>query len=140
MLRRYLNFSACCAVVFVLFSVGCSAQQTEEQALRSLREMTRDGKLPPEDLVAGIESRFAGKKIGALAKLLHARIRYENNDYSGAAAILNTDVFAKKTRLGDHALWLRGQSLQKAGNNAEANRSFEHSKYQMQRARQVFIR
>ena len=52
----------------VLFIVGCPAQQTEEQALQSLREMTRDGKLPPEDVVANIESRFAGKKTGAQAK------------------------------------------------------------------------
>ena len=56
---------------------------------QELREMTRDGKLPPEDYVAGVESRFAGRKTGALAKLLHARIRLENNDFAGAAAILN---------------------------------------------------
>src|SRR5260221_4955372 len=104
----------------VLFIVGCPAQQTEEQALAQLREMTRDGKLPPEDVVANIESRFAGKKTGALAKLLHARIRFENNDFAGAAAILDTDVFSKKTKVADHALWLRGQALQKAGSHAEA--------------------
>jgi soluble lytic murein transglycosylase len=109
----------------VLFTVGCPAQQTEEQALRSLRDMTRDGKLPPEDFVAGLESRFAGKRTGALAKLLHAQIRSENNDFAGAASILNTDVFQKKTKVADHALWLRGQALQKAGNHAEALKVFE---------------
>ncbi|MBP6005012.1 MAG: transglycosylase SLT domain-containing protein [Pyrinomonadaceae bacterium] len=120
MLRRYLNFSACCAVVFVLFSVGCSAQQTEDQALQSLRQMTSNGKLPPEDLVASIESRFAGKRTGALAKLLHARIRFEANDFAGAAALLRTDEFKKRTKLAEHALWLRARALQQAGDHAEA--------------------
>ncbi|NOT46244.1 MAG: hypothetical protein HOP17_00645, partial [Acidobacteria bacterium] len=69
----------------VLFTVGCAAQQTEEQALESLRQMTKDGKLPPEGVVANIESRFAGKRTGALAKLLRARIRFENRDFAGAA-------------------------------------------------------
>jgi soluble lytic murein transglycosylase len=109
--------------LITIFTVGCSAQ-TEEQALKSLREMTRDGKLPPEDYVVGLESRFAGKKTGALAKLVHARIRFENNDFATAASILNTDVIAKQTRLGDYALWLRGRALQGAGNNAEAMNVF----------------
>ena len=104
----------------ILFTLGCAAQQTEEQALQSLRQMTSTGKLPPEELVANIEARFAGKKTGALAKLLHAQIRFEAKDYAGAAAILNTDVFRKKTRVDDHALWLRGRALQQAGNHAEA--------------------
>lgn len=103
----------------VLMTVGCSAQ-TEEQALKSLREMTREGKLPAENVVADIESRFANKKTGALAKLLRARIRFESGDFVGAAAILNSDVFAKRTKLADHALWLRGQALNKAGNHTEA--------------------
>ncbi len=108
----------------LLLTVGCSAQQNEQQALKSLREMTRDGKLPPENVVADIESRFAGKQTGALAKLLHARIRFENNDFAGAAAILNSDVFRKKTKVADYALWLRGKALQGAGNHAEALKVF----------------
>jgi soluble lytic murein transglycosylase len=107
-----------------LFTVGCSAQ-TEDQALASLRQMTKDGKLPPENVVIGIETRFDGKKTGALAKLLHARIRFENNDFAGAASILNSDVFAKKTGVGDYALWLRGRALQGAGSHAEAMKVFE---------------
>ena len=47
-------------LILALFTVGCSGQ-TEDQALQSLREMTRDGKLPPEDYVAGIESRWIGR-------------------------------------------------------------------------------
>src|SRR6184192_4289861 len=122
--QNVIKFMLSILLISVLFTVGCPAQQSEEQALQGLREMTRDGKLPPEDYVAGIESRFAGRKTGALAKLLHARIRFENNDFVGAAAILNTDVIAKQTRLGDYALWLCGKALQGAGNHAEAMNVF----------------
>ncbi len=115
------------STIFVLtvFITACSAQQTEEQALQSLREMTKDGKLPPESVVANVESRFAGKRTGALAKLLRGRIRFENNDFAGAEAILNSNDFQTKTNLGDYALWLRGKSLQGAGNHAEAMNVFE---------------
>ncbi len=102
-----------------LFTVGCSAQ-SEEAALQSLRQMTKDGKLPSEEFVAGIERRFAGKKTGALAKLLRARIRFENKDFAGAAAILNSSDFQQKTAVGDHAMWLRGRALHNAGNHPEA--------------------
>ena len=120
MFHKFINLSVSVFLLSVLFIAGCSAQQTEQQALAQLREMTRDGKLPPENVVADIESRFAGRQTGALAKLLHARIRFENNDFAGAAAILNTDVFWKKTKVADYALWLRGNALQGAGNHAEA--------------------
>ncbi|CAN5495761.1 hypothetical protein BH10ACI2_BH10ACI2_07890 [soil metagenome] len=120
MFQIAVKLSIAILLISVLFIVGCSAQQTEEQALASLRQMTSTGKTPPEEFVANIESRFAGKKTGALAKLLHARIRFDAQDFAGAAAILNSDVFRKKTKLDDHALWLRGQALQKAGNHAEA--------------------
>ncbi len=108
-----------------LFVISCSAQQTEEQALQSLREMTRGGKLPAESVVSSIESRFANRKTGALAKLLRARIKFENKDFTGAAAILDSNVFETKTKVGDHALWLRGRSLQSAGRHGEAIAVFD---------------
>ncbi len=119
MTRKALNLFVATAFSIALFTVGCSAQ-TEDQALQSLRQMTADGKLPPESVVAGIESRFAGKRTGTLAKLLHARIRFENNDFAGAAALLNSDVFKQKTSLGDYALWLRGRALQNSGDHTQA--------------------
>lgn len=120
-MHKFIFRTAAFTVIFVVvFCVGCSAQQTEEQALRSLREMTATGKLPPEAFVADLETRFAGKKTGALAKLLRARIRYEQSDFAGAAAILNSDVFAKKTKVADYAMWLRGKALQSAGDHAAA--------------------
>jgi soluble lytic murein transglycosylase len=107
------------AALLLCFTVACSGQ-TEDQALASLRQMTRDGKLPPEPAVVAIESRFAGKTTGALAKLLRARIHFENGDPAGAAAMLDSTVFAEKTKVGDYALWLRGKALQNSGSHAEA--------------------
>lgn len=99
--------------------------QTEEQALQSLRQMTKDGKLPPEDYVRLIEERYANMKAGALAKLLRAQIRISQNDFAGAAEILNSNVFKQKTDVGDYAVWLRGKALAQAGRHAEAMNAFE---------------
>ncbi len=120
MLRNIADLGVLILLISVFFMVGCSAQQTEDQALRSLRELTSKGKLPPEGVVADLETRFAGKRTGALAKLLRARIKFENNDFAGAAALLNSDIFKQKTNLADHAMWLRGKALQSAGNHGEA--------------------
>src|SRR5215204_6517888 len=79
---RRLQFS----FLIAAFTVACTAQASDT-SLDSLRQLTTDGKLPAESVVAGIESRYAGKKTGALAKLLRARIRFENKDYAGAATI-----------------------------------------------------
>ncbi len=120
MFHRFASYFSLLIFVSVLFIVGCSAQQTEVQALESLRQLTKDGKLPPESVVANVESRFAGKRTGALAKLLRGRIRFETGDFAGAAAMLNSNDFQQKTNVGDYALWLRGKALQQAGNHTEA--------------------
>jgi soluble lytic murein transglycosylase len=120
MFQHTLRIAISTLLISVVLTVGCSAQQTEEQALQSLRAMTSTGKLPAESFAADLESRFANKKTGALAKLLRARIRFETGDFAGAAAILNSDVFQKRSKLADYALWLRGKALQSAGNHNEA--------------------
>jgi soluble lytic murein transglycosylase len=109
--------------LMIPLTTSCSAfvrEMTDADALKTLRDLTKDGKLPPESVVLEIENRYSKTKVGALAKLLRARIRFENNDFNGAAQILNTSVFKEKTNLGDYALWLRGRALQSAGNHAEA--------------------
>ncbi|HLM60024.1 MAG TPA: transglycosylase SLT domain-containing protein [Pyrinomonadaceae bacterium] len=109
------------------FTTSCSAgvtQMSEEQATQVLRVLTKEGKLPSENAVLDIENRFAKTKTGALAKLLRARIRYETNDFNGAAQILDSSVFREKTTVADYALWLRGKSLQQTGNHAAAMNAF----------------
>lgn len=118
-------FAVAIAFVFSvsILSIGCSGQ-TEQQALESLRQLTRDGKLPAESVVEQIERRFAGRTSGTLARLLRARIKFENKDFAGAAALLDSPDFATKTKLGDYALWLRGQALQSSGNHSAAITTF----------------
>ena len=114
--------------LLVPLTASCSVitpQQSEEKVLEILRQMTKDGKLPPEDVVAKIEATFPKTRTGALAKLLRGRIRYENKDYNGAAEILNSTIFREKTTVADYALWLRGKALQQAAKHTEAMTVFE---------------
>ncbi len=114
--------------LLVPLTTSCSAitpKQAEKDILEVLRQMTRDGKLPNEDVVLKIEATYPNSKTGALAKLLRARIRFENKDYNGAAEILNSSIFREKTTVGDYALWLRGKSLQQTGKHIEAMMVFE---------------
>jgi soluble lytic murein transglycosylase len=119
---RFLLLISC------LLPTSCAAASTgwnsEEEALKILRDLTKDGKLPSEALVLEIERRYSRTKTGALAKLLRAWIRFENADFEGAADVLNSDVFSQKTKLADYALWLRGRALQNAGKHAEAMKNF----------------
>lgn len=106
---------------------SCSAfvrEMNEPDALKILRDLTKDGNLPSEAIVLDIENRYAKTRTGALAKLLRARIKFENSDFEGAANVLNTDIFRQKTKLGDYALWLRGRALQQAGKHTEAMNVF----------------
>ena len=115
------------ALLTVPLTTSCSAvirKMTDEDALKTLRDLTKDDKLPPESVVLDIENRFAKSKPGALAKLLRARIRFQNSDFDVAAQILDTNVIREKTKLGDYALWLRGRALQSAGKHADAMKVF----------------
>lgn len=113
------------AVILVaLFAVACSAQPAEEAALGSIRELMVSGRLPAESVVAGIEGRFGRSRTGALARLVRAFIKIENGDNDGAAAILESNIFAEKTSLGDYALWLRGKAFLAAGKADAAAKAF----------------
>jgi soluble lytic murein transglycosylase len=126
--NKYFRFNFQAFLIFtffsiVLFTLSCSAfvtPMTDADALKTLRDMTKGDKLPPEGVVAEIETRFAKTKAGALAKLLRARIKFQNSDFDGAAQILNTGIFREKTKLADYALWLRGRALAAAAKHPEA--------------------
>lgn len=132
---RFVPFSVLTVLLFafaltiVPFSSSCSAgvvrEMTEDDAFTALRELTKNGKMPPESVVLNIENRFANTKTGALAKLLRARIRFEANDFAGAAGILDSGVFREKTNLADYALWLRGRSFQQLNRHIEAMGVYE---------------
>lgn len=97
----------------------------ETQALENLRKLSKNG-LPPESIVAQLETNYPNTKTAALARILRAQIRLQNNDAAGAVSLLdNLNLIRQKTSVGDYALWLKGQALAKAGRNGEAQAAFE---------------
>ncbi len=121
-------FIFACGLLLIPLTTSCTAlgvrELTEDDALQAIRQLTKDGKLPSESAVLEIENRYAKTRTGTLAKLLRARIKFENNDFGGAAQILSAPDFSQKTKLGDYALWLRGRALQQTGRHAEAMNAF----------------
>ena len=87
--------------------------------------MTRGGALPAEDAVARIESDYPRTKTAGLARMVRARIKLNNKDFAGAAALLDSSVIRDHTALGDYALFMRGDALEQAGKRAEARAAFE---------------
>lgn len=97
----------------------------ERKALESLRAQTRRGQLPPDEVVARIESEFPRTKAAGLARLVRARIKLEANDYAGVAKLLDTNLVQDYTAVGDHALFMRGNALEQAGQSAAARIAYE---------------
>jgi peptidoglycan lytic transglycosylase len=109
-------------------SASCfTKQQTpaEVKALANLRAMTRGGVLPSDSLVAKIETDFPQTKAAAFARIVRARILFNAKDYSGAATLLDTQIIAEHSSIGDYALLLRGNALEEAGKPAEARLAYE---------------
>ena len=50
--------------LIAVYTVACSAQ-AGDASLDTLRQLTKDGKLPAESVVAGIETRYAGKQAAS---------------------------------------------------------------------------
>ncbi|HST51017.1 MAG TPA: transglycosylase SLT domain-containing protein [Pyrinomonadaceae bacterium] len=97
----------------------------EPAAFERLRLLTRGAVLPAEAALAQLAADYAGTRTGALAALTRARIRYAAHDFAGAASLLNNEEFAKQTKVGDYALWLRADALEKSGRRAEARAALE---------------
>src|SRR5687768_4893389 len=109
-------------------SASCLTRQqhpAEQQALDTLRSMTRNDVLPSEDAVAKLETQFPRTKTAALARLLRARIKLNARDFAGAATLLDTKLIAEHTSLADHALFLRANALEQAGKTAEARAVYQ---------------
>lgn len=120
---------AAVGVVAPLFLIaGCRTLQQTPQELRAretLRAMTRGGVLPAEDAVARIESDFPKTTAGALAKIVHARIKLNARDLAGAAALLDSSTIRDYTVIPDYALSMRASALEQAGRRTEARATFE---------------
>src|SRR5690349_10746484 len=109
-------------------SASCRSKQqlpAEQQALQTLRSMTRNDVLPSEDAVAAIENQFPNTKTAALARLVRARIRLNAKDFTGAATLLDTKLIEQQTSIADHALFLRASALEQANRPAEARAIYQ---------------
>jgi soluble lytic murein transglycosylase len=142
-----LSLSTIVAAVAPLFLIaGCRALQQTPQELKAretLRSMTRGGVLPSEDAVARIESDFSKTTAGALAKIIHARIKLKANDYAGAAVLLDASVIRDYSAVPDYALWMRANALEQAGRRGEARAAYEklaHDFPNSLRAREALLR
>jgi soluble lytic murein transglycosylase len=124
-----MSLSTIFVVLAPLFLIAsCRPLQQTPQELRAretLRAMTRGGVLPGEDAVARIESDFPKTTAGALAKIVHARIKLNATDYAGAATLLDTSAIRDYTTIGDYALWLRAGALEQANRRLEARAAYE---------------
>lgn len=110
-----------------LMSASClTRQQTsaEQNALVSLRNMTRGNVLPAEDAVAAIESQVPRTKAAALARILRARIKLNAKDYAGAAQLLDAAVIRDHSALADYASFLRASAFEQAARSAEARATY----------------
>ena len=124
-----MSLSTILIAIAPLFLVAScrSLQQTpqELQARETLRAMTRGGVLPAEDAVARIESDFPKTTTGALAKIVHARIKLNAKDYAGAATLLDASAIRDYTVIPDYALWMRASALEQANRRVEARGAYE---------------
>ena len=132
--RPRLTFAAAlCAALLAasalpLVTASCRQQTApadEQRAFERLRMLTRGGALPPETAAAALAEEFKGTRAGALSTLLHARLRAAANDYARAAALLQSADLKRQTAVGDHALWLRADYLEKLNRAAEARAALE---------------
>ncbi|MGI9065414.1 MAG: transglycosylase SLT domain-containing protein [Pyrinomonadaceae bacterium] len=97
----------------------------ETKALENLRALTHTTILPPEDVVARIETDFPRSKAAALARLVRARIRIDAKDFTGAATLLDSNVIGNYSLLADYALFLRASALEQASRLPEARAVYE---------------
>src|SRR5262249_38432652 len=97
----------------------------ELKARETLRAMTRGGVLPAEAAVASIESNYANTTAGALARIVHARIKLKANDFAGAISLLDSKTIRDYAVINDYALWMRGNTLELLKRDVEARAVYE---------------
>jgi soluble lytic murein transglycosylase len=71
-----------------------------------------------------VENSHPGTEEAGLARLLRGYLRFKAKDYQAAANILGSATIASVTKLGDYALYYRGQALFEGGRRDEAEREF----------------
>ncbi len=115
-----------CAATLPFVIASCRTQTRDEPAaFARLRVLTRGGAMPTEAAVAQLASEHSGTRVGALALILQSRIRAASGNFAGAASLLSSADLKRHTSIGDYALWLRADALEKSGRRAEARAALE---------------
>src|SRR5438477_1667051 len=124
-----MSFSTILAALAPLFLIAsCRPLQQTPQELKAretLRTMTRGGVLPSEDAIAQIEKDFPRTTAGALAKVVHARIKLNAKDFAGAASLLDSNAIRDYTVIPDYALSMKAGALEQASRAGEARTAYE---------------
>ncbi len=118
----------CALAALPLISASCSSQRAkadEPAAYERLRVLTRGSVVPAESVITNFVNDYAGTRTGALARIVQARAHLERDDFAGAAALLDAREIAAQTSIGDHALFMRADALEKAGRRVEARAAYE---------------
>src|SRR5260221_11488088 len=121
-------FAAVGAIAPLFLIAGCRTLQQspqELQARETLRSMTHGGVLPAEGAVARIEADFPKTTAGALAKIVHARIKLNAKDFAGAASLLDSGTIRDYTVISDYALAMKASALEQANRHVEARTAYE---------------
>jgi soluble lytic murein transglycosylase len=111
-----------------LVSASCRSAQPktdDPREIEGLRALTHgSAQLPPEDVFSKIETSNADTRVGALARLVRARIKLAAGDFNGAASLLDDKIF-RLTSISDDALFLRADALAKLNRRVEARAAYE---------------
>src|ERR1051326_5157896 len=97
------------------------ASSTDEKARTQLRASVTS---QAEAEVQRVETAFPRTEEAALAHFLRGYLRLQAKDYNAATQLLADEAIDRYSALGDYALYHRGQALQGAGRNEEAEREF----------------
>ena len=106
-----------------------SARLTRPDRNKQLAESSHAAATPVTALVPLARKDFPKTTAGALAKIVHARIRLNAKDYAGAASLLDSSAISQYTVIGDYGLWMRANALEQA-KVAAANTAGKMSFYQ----------
>ena len=98
---------------------------SDEETFRLIREATRTGRMPSENLATAIENQTASARTRILARLIRARVKFEAGDFKGATELLSDVKVTDQTKIADYMLFLKGQSLVAAKNHRGAVAVFD---------------
>lgn len=115
-----IMLAAMTAVFMASFSpeIASANQESVRARLRSAATASNEAELQK------IETSAPRTEEAALAKLLRGYLRLQAKDYNSAIALLDDATIGRFSKLGDYALYYRGQALQSVGRNEEAEREF----------------